>query len=80
MQVGPESAGAYPGPVCYGRSEGLLAVTDANLVLGRLLPSEFPKVFGPNEDAPLDAEAARRALSKLALEISDALSLTEESQ
>ena len=56
--VGPESVGAHPGPACY-RKGGDLAVTDANLILGRLVPSEFPAVFGPNADQPLDVEAAR---------------------
>jgi len=45
--VGPESAGAHPGPVCY-RKGGYLTVTDANLVLGRVLPEHFPSIFGPN--------------------------------
>ncbi len=57
-QAGPESAGAHPGPVCY-RKGGHLAITDANLLLGRILPDFFPKIFGPNEDAPLDEQAAR---------------------
>lgn len=51
--VGPESAGAHPGPVCYKKG-GPLTVTDANLALGRLLPAFFPKIFGPNENEPLD--------------------------
>ena len=42
FKVGPESAGAHPGPVCYGKKGGMLAVTDANLVLGRILPQFFP--------------------------------------
>ena len=58
FQVGPESAGAHPGPVCY-RKGGHLAVTDANLALGRILPDFFPKIFGKNEDESLDADAAR---------------------
>ena len=62
--VGPESAGAHPGPVCY-RKNGYLAVTDANLVLGRVLPEQFPKIFGPNEDQPLDSEGARSAFEEL---------------
>lgn len=49
---------------------GPLAVTDANLVLGRLLPNYFPKIFGPNENEPLDLEAAKYAMNKLALEVS----------
>lgn len=58
LQVGPESAGAHPGPVCY-RKGGYPAVTDANLVLGRILPAFFPHIFGPKEDEPLDEEGAR---------------------
>lgn len=54
--AGPESAGAHPGPTCY-RKGGPLTVTDANLVLGRLLPEYFPKIFGPNENESLDKEA-----------------------
>jgi len=53
-KVGPESAGADPGPVCYRKVGGCLAITDANLLLGRLLPQYFPKIFGPSEDEPLD--------------------------
>ncbi len=56
MTVGPASAGADPGPACYGRG-GPLTVTDANLLLGRLDPASFPQVFGPNENEPLDAAA-----------------------
>ena len=66
--AGPESAGAEPGPVCY-RKGGPLAVTDANLLLGRLLPEFFPKIFGKSEDQPLDAEASRVAFEKLADEV-----------
>ncbi|RDW85270.1 hypothetical protein BP6252_02860 [Coleophoma cylindrospora] len=53
FMIGPESASAHPGPACY-RKGGPLTVTDANLFLGRLLPEYFPKIFGPNEDQPLD--------------------------
>lgn len=62
--VGPESAGANPGPVCY-RKNGPLAVTDANVVLGRVLPDHFPNIFGPNEDEPLDVDGARLAFEEL---------------
>ncbi|KAA0158913.1 hypothetical protein FNF28_06053 [Cafeteria roenbergensis] len=65
LSVGPESAGAHPGPVCY-RKGGHLAVTDANAVLGRLLPEFFPSIFGPREDQPLDVDGARRAMQRLA--------------
>jgi 5-oxoprolinase (ATP-hydrolysing) len=64
-RVGPASAGADPGPACYGRG-GPATVTDANLVLGRLDPSRFPPVFGPGGDAPLDVAAARARLTELA--------------
>lgn len=46
--VGPESCRAHPGPVCYKKG-GHLAITDANLQLGRILPDTFPNIFGPNE-------------------------------
>lgn len=62
--VGPESAGAHPGPVCY-RKNGYLTVTDANLVLGRIQPRHFPHIFGSTGDQPLDVEAARQALAAL---------------
>ena len=64
LVVGPESAGAHPGPVCY-RKNGHLAITDANLVLGRILPQEFPSIFGPNENEPLDVEGSRKAFAQL---------------
>ena len=63
--VGPESAGAHPGPACY-RKGGPATVTDANLYLGRLLPEFFPKIFGKNEDEGLDPEASRKVLQVLA--------------
>jgi len=66
--VGPESAGAHPGPVCY-RKGGYPAITDANLVLGRLLPACFPRIFGPGENEPLDLEGSRAALAALTAEI-----------
>eukprot|EP00873_Tetraselmis_striata_P028673 jgi/Tetstr1/448937/TSEL_036163.t1 len=68
--VGPESAGAHPGPVCY-RKNGHLAVTDANLLLGRIQPELFPKIFGPTEDQPLDVDGTRAAFEKLAADIND---------
>ncbi|KAH9931741.1 5-oxoprolinase [Amylocystis lapponica] len=63
--AGPESAGAQPGPACY-RKGGPLAVTDANLMLGRLVPAYFPKIFGKSEKEPLDVEASRSAFEVLA--------------
>ncbi len=64
FMVGPESAGAHPGPVCY-RKGGRLAVTDANLLLGRIQPDFFPRIFGPSENEPLDLAATRRAFEDL---------------
>ncbi|KAI9306007.1 Hydantoinase B/oxoprolinase-domain-containing protein [Cunninghamella echinulata] len=66
--VGPESAGAHPGPACY-RKGGPLAVSDANLYLGRLLPDFFPKIFGPHENESLDAEIVKEKFTQLAQEI-----------
>jgi 5-oxoprolinase (ATP-hydrolysing) len=63
--AGPESAGAEPGPACY-RKGGPLAVTDANLLLGRLIPDYFPKIFGPQEDQPLDLEASKKKFEEVA--------------
>jgi 5-oxoprolinase (ATP-hydrolysing) len=68
FRVGPDSAGANPGPACYRRG-GPLAVTDANVMVGKLIPDFFPKIFGPNQDLPLDAEAVQQAFEKLAAEI-----------
>lgn len=68
MQVGPESAGANPGPVCYGRG-GTLAVTDANVMVGKLRPEFFPAIFGPEADQPLDVSATRAAFETLAKEV-----------
>uniref|UniRef100_A0A7N8YGA8 5-oxoprolinase, ATP-hydrolysing n=1 Tax=Mastacembelus armatus TaxID=205130 RepID=A0A7N8YGA8_9TELE len=66
--VGPESAGAHPGPACY-RKGGPLTVTDANLALGRLLPSFFPKIFGPSENEPLSLEETMKHFHHLTQEI-----------
>ncbi|MEM1050567.1 MAG: hydantoinase B/oxoprolinase family protein [Pseudomonadota bacterium] len=65
FRVGPNSAGADPGPACY-RKGGPLTVTDCNLFLGRIDPAFFPSVFGPRGDEPLDPTAARAALEALA--------------
>jgi 5-oxoprolinase (ATP-hydrolysing) len=64
-RVGPRSAGADPGPACYGKG-GPLTVTDCNLIAGKLRPAYFPRVFGPGGAGPLDEEAARRALAAVA--------------
>lgn len=55
--MGPESASSHPGPACYKKG-GPLTVTDANLVLKRLFPKYFPKIFGPKENEPLDSAAS----------------------
>ncbi|GAV65993.1 Hydantoinase_A domain-containing protein/Hydantoinase_B domain-containing protein/Hydant_A_N domain-containing protein [Cephalotus follicularis] len=68
FHVGPESVGAHPGPVCY-RKGGELSVTDANLILGFVIPDYFPSIFGPNEDQPLDIKATREEFEKLATQI-----------
>lgn len=65
FQVGPDSAGANPGPACYRRG-GPLTITDANVLLGRLHPGFFPACFGPNADAPLDAAVVRARFEALA--------------
>jgi 5-oxoprolinase (ATP-hydrolysing) len=68
-QVGPDSAGADPGPACY-RRDGPLTVTDANVLLGRIPVDHFPSVFGPNADQPLDDEIARDRFGHLTQQIS----------
>ncbi|GGI99528.1 hydantoinase B/oxoprolinase family protein [Streptomyces brasiliensis] len=67
-RVGPDSAGADPGPACY-RGGGPLAVTDANVMLGRIQPAHFPRVFGPDGDQPLDDALVRDRFTALAHEI-----------
>ncbi|MXX08927.1 MAG: 5-oxoprolinase [Synechococcus sp. SB0667_bin_8] len=67
-QVGPDSAGADPGPACYGRG-GPLTVTDCNLILGKLQPQHCPSVFGPNRQSALDPGAARQKLTAMAAAI-----------
>lgn len=70
FRVGPDSAGAYPGPVCYRRG-GKLAVTDINVCLGKLQPEYFPNIFGPNQDQPLDRDAAFSAFADIAASVGD---------
>ena len=70
LQVGPESAGADPGPACYRRG-GPLTVTDCNAVLGKLQPENFPNVFGPDSNEPLDIEAPRRLFEALSKNIAE---------
>ncbi len=68
MRVGPDSAGANPGPACYRRG-GPLTVTDANLMLGLIRPEHFPAVFGPDGRQPLDEQVVRERFSQLAARI-----------
>jgi 5-oxoprolinase (ATP-hydrolysing) len=70
FRVGPDSAGADPGPKAYRRG-GPLAVTDANVMTGRLIADFFPKIFGPEHNEPIDAEAVRVAFKQMAREIGD---------
>ncbi|MFB0516872.1 MAG: hydantoinase B/oxoprolinase family protein, partial [Candidatus Neomarinimicrobiota bacterium] len=74
LRVGPESAGANPGPACYGRG-GPLALTDANLLLGRIFPTYFPRTFGPNQDQPLDTEIVQRKFTNLARDLNRKLGI-----
>ena len=70
FKVGPDSAGAVPGPACYRRG-GPLAVTDANVMLGKLQADFFPSIFGPGQDQPLDVEIVREMFAALAERIGD---------
>ena len=70
FRVGPDSAGANPGPKCYGRG-GPLAVTDANLMTGKLIPQFFPKIFGPGQDEALDDKIVETAFEELAGQVGD---------
>src|SRR5580704_4694808 len=72
LRVGPDSAGANPGPASYRRG-GPLTVTDCNVLLGRIQPSRFPNVFGPNADEPIAIEPVRAGFVALADEISAAI-------
>ncbi len=70
FRVGPDSAGADPGPLSYRRS-GPLTVTDANVMIGKLLPDFFPRIFGPRHEETLDREAVRKAFKALARKLGD---------
>ncbi|MGH8458158.1 MAG: hydantoinase/oxoprolinase family protein, partial [Nevskiales bacterium] len=72
FRVGPESAGAQPGPACY-RKGGPLTVTDANVMLGKIQPDFFPRVFGPRGDEPLDPAVVRENFIELAAGIRNAI-------
>ncbi|MBS40591.1 MAG: 5-oxoprolinase, partial [Rhodospirillales bacterium] len=67
-RVGPDSAGANPGPACYRRG-GPLCVTDANVMVGKINPDHFPQVFGQNGDQPMDAEIVIKKFKKLSSDI-----------
>lgn len=85
LVVGPESAGADPGPICYRKVGGMLAITDANLALGRIVPQLFPHIFGPgiaqrlhlsflyriDGNLPLDLERTTKEFEKLKCEINE---------
>ncbi len=71
LRVGPDSAGADPGPLCYRRG-GPLTVTDANVCVGKIQARHFPPIFGPGHDLPLDAAAAEAGFAVLAREIAAA--------
>jgi len=76
FRVGPDSAGANPGPRSY-RRDGPLTVTDCNVMLGRIQPEFFPKVFGPNADQPLDAAAVKDGFAALAQSIFEATGVNQ---
>jgi 5-oxoprolinase (ATP-hydrolysing) len=71
LRVGPESAGADPGPACYGRG-GPVTITDANVLLGRIQPDYFPRVFGAAANEPLDSEVVAARFAELAAVMTEA--------
>jgi 5-oxoprolinase (ATP-hydrolysing) len=77
QRVGPDSAGANPGPACYRRG-GPLTVTDCNVMLGKVQPGYFPRVFGPRGNEALDAELVKRRFAELAAEIGRATGTPQE--
>lgn len=79
FQVGPDSAGANPGPKCYRRG-GPLAVTDANVMVGKLRAENFPAIFGPDQDQRLDVDAVKTAFADLAAEIGDGRSAEQAAE
>ncbi|QQD23486.1 5-oxoprolinase [Venatoribacter cucullus] len=70
LQVGPESAGSYPGPACY-RHGGPLTITDCNVLLGRLQPEYFPALFGPQQNQPLDVLRVQQLFAQLAEQVNE---------
>jgi len=79
FRVGPDSAGANPGPACYRRG-GPLCVTDANVMVGKIAPAFFPKLFGPGGDQALDADIVRAKFSELAGRVSQATGKTTSAE
>jgi 5-oxoprolinase (ATP-hydrolysing) len=79
LRVGPESAGAVPGPACY-RHGGPLTVTDCNVMLGRLQADFFPRVFGPSGDAPIDPEVVAARFSAMSREVARATGVQRSAQ
>ena len=77
FRVGPDSAGANPGPACYRRG-GPLTVTDANVMVGKIQPRHFPAIFGPGGDQPLDAGIVRERFAALAAEVAAATGEAEQ--
>ncbi|REE85258.1 hydantoinase B/oxoprolinase family protein [Cupriavidus plantarum] len=79
FKVGPESAGANPGPACY-RNGGPLTVTDCNVMLGRIQPEHFPHVFGPEGNQPIDVDVVRERFAVLAQDVAaqSGVSMTPE--
>ena len=75
-RVGPESAGANPGPACY-RQDGPLTVTDCNVMLGKIQPDCFPQVFGPDRNLPIDPAIVQGKFADLAAEITQATGQTQ---
>src|SRR5258705_9001635 len=65
FRAGPQSAGANPGPACY-RRDGPLAVTDANVMVGKIQPAHFPKVFGPHANESLDSDVVVEKFAEMA--------------
>ena len=68
LAVGPDSAGANPGPACYGLG-GPATLTDANVILGRIVPAMFPQLFGPQRRGPLDIGAARQRMQEMVQQV-----------
>ncbi|MFQ5560061.1 MAG: hydantoinase/oxoprolinase family protein, partial [Nitrospinota bacterium] len=78
-RVGPKSAGSDPGPCCYG-NDGPLTITDANLVVGKIIPDSFPKVFGPEGDRPLNKDRVLAKVDLLKKEMAVASGKNESSE